>query len=132
MGIRLTDILAEKRDIVVTTSVGDIKLSYYPNAVTPRMQSKLNATRDSNDSTEMLQVMEKVFCGWDVTGPLENPETGEIVVPDGEPIPLTAEMLNYLPTTITGAMFAAAADDMLPKSKISSKNSRTPTSGSWT
>jgi len=33
MGIRLTDILAEKRDIVVTTSVGDIKLSYYPNAV---------------------------------------------------------------------------------------------------
>jgi hypothetical protein len=131
MGIRLSDILAAKRTITVGTDVGDIELKYFPNAVTPQLQAQLNATRETNDSTTMLQVMANVFCDWDVVGPLVNPETGEIVVPDGEKIPLTAEFLNFLPTTITGAMFSAAADDMLPKSKSTSKNSSTPTSGSF-
>lgn len=132
MGIRLTDILAEKRTIVVTTGVGDIELKYRPNAVTPQLQAQLMQTRESNDATTMLKVMEKVFDDWDVIGPLANPETGEIVIADGEKIPLTAEFLNFLPTTITGAMFSAAAEDMLPKSRTTSKNSQTPTSGTWT
>lgn len=130
MGIKLTQLLNDRRTITVNTAAGDIKLTYAPNAITPQMQAKLADAGRSIDA--QLDVMEKVFADWDVEGPLENLDTGEIVVPDGEPIPLTAEMLRLLPVAITGAMFQAAAEDLIPKSRTTSTNSRTPTSDTWT
>ena len=103
MGIRIGDLANERRDMVYSTSIGDLNVSYSPNALTPSDEAKLVAVRDQEGGIgvyrEILEQVCKIIKSWDLEGPLFNTENGLTIVDEGERVPLDPAVLQHLPSS---------------------------------
>ncbi len=120
MGIRIGDLANERRDMVYSTSIGDLNVSYSPNALTPSDEAKLVAVRDQEGGIgvyrEILEQVCKIIKSWDLEGPLFNTENGLTIVEDGERVPLDPAVLQHLPSSFMMGLYRAIGEDNVPKS----------------
>jgi hypothetical protein len=119
MGISIGDFAKARKDMVYETDAGNLTLSYSPNALTPSDEAKLMAAREQSSIAlykEMLEMVCKLVKSWDLNGPLYNSETGDEIVPEGEPVPISPDILQHLPLPFLTGLYRAIGEDNIPKS----------------
>ena len=123
MPIRLADLANQRRETVIKTDLGNIKVTYRPNALTPSDAARLANAKGDEWVRVLLTQMEDLIVDWDIVGPVYNKTTGEAVVATDEPVPVKKEVLQHVSSDLLGEMFQAVQNDRNPKSPNSPKNS---------
>jgi hypothetical protein len=119
MGIRIGEFANERKDLVYETPLGDLHITYSPNALTPSDEAKLLTARQSSGIEmyqELLNQLCKLLRGWDMVGPLYNADNGELIVEEDQTVPLQPDILQHMPTSLMTGLFKAISEDNVPKS----------------
>lgn len=117
MGIRLHDLLNERREVRVKTSLGDLKVVYRPNALTPADLSAYANLKGVDMVKAEIENLANTVVEWDLVGPLyDRTDNNKLIVEEDTPVPLKKEILQYVPTSILGAVMKTILEDAAPKS----------------
>lgn len=136
---QVKDYQADRREIVLGTDGEDdpLKVVYRPSRRTPEFAGRYNEILKQNDSHKLwVFTVCSLVIEWNLTGPLviEQPKRnskGKIVtddygvptyeekeiVPAGQPVPITSDVLRYMETEELAKIVQAIADDMSPDPK---------------
>lgn len=102
MPLNLGNIKNDKRTLNINTMWGDCEVTYKPSALTPTIEDELRA---ADDTRVLIDVLCDMLMAWDV------------VDEDGQPLPLTPEVLSTIPNALLGAIMQGCREDMIPKPK---------------
>jgi len=123
MGITFADIVEKSRKVVIEFGGGNLNVEYDPSALSPAKISKMNKELkgvDEDDEEAMLGVA-KMFCGivknWDLVGPLGEDDNGEPLVAEGAAVPVTPELVAWLPSPVIQHIIEKVGEDASPKGK---------------
>ena len=114
MPISVSDLVSERRTIAVPIGRGRLEVTYRPQELTPAREEEIAEQLDNNDakSSTMLTMFVDLVAAWDLTGPLVDRETDEVLVEDDVSIPLTPDVLRHVPSAVISTVFQAVYDDM--------------------
>ena len=90
-------------------------LSALARARAQEIAGEQNVTLDAADLTswEVATRLELIVKSWNLTGPLRHPITGDVLVDDGQPIPVRAEIIKSIPLRIIRPLNQAIIDEEL-------------------
>lgn len=132
MAISIGDFAKARKDLAYETSAGMLNVSYSPNALTPSDEAKLMAARTTSPAElfrSLLEMLCKMVKSWDMEGPLYNSETGDVIVEQGDVVPIAPDVLQHLPTSFLTGLYSAIGEDNVPKSTdVETKKKATPLS----
>lgn len=135
--ISISDFVRQKRTFTYSSELGDIDITYRPYQMTPareaeiaRIAAESMEVDDDADVQETEKGLTKIvnqFCevieAIGIVGPLHertNPITGagegKLIVPAGEPIPITPDVVRYFSSVFIIAVLQAVGNDSRPKS----------------
>lgn len=123
MPIRLSELAKDRRDTTIGTPLGPLKVTYRPNALTSVDAAELAAARGDESFRVLLRQMEQLIVEWDLVGPIFQKGTDKVVVEADQPIPIKAEVLQYVPYGVLNDIFVAIQNDKNPKSTTSPSTS---------
>lgn len=131
MPVSIADLGRNRRTFNMPTDYGDVRITYRPYQMTPAREAEIARlgadARDEDDNTDVQnteQGLTKVITqftevveAWDLIGPLSTKPNGEgtIIIPEGEPIPITPEVLKYVSSYFMVSVLNAIAKDARPK-----------------
>jgi hypothetical protein len=141
MPISFSELANARRNFQMDTDFGPLRVSYRPYEMTPAREVAIARIGDSVEddySTEgdriakaeagnaqVIAQFATVVEAWDFIGPLSDPDTGRIIVPEGEPVRVTAENLKYVSQFFMIQVLRAIAEDSRPKKGRSKEPSDT-------
>ena len=102
MPIKLSDLQNDKRSITADYAGDECKFTYRPGALTPAVES---AIREAENNDVLVDTLCSMIVAWAVEGE------------DGDPLPITPDVLQALPSAFLGALLQACREDMIPKAK---------------
>ncbi|MGC4107814.1 MAG: hypothetical protein QM753_15945 [Thermomicrobiales bacterium] len=121
MGISFSNIVENTRTAAVEFENGEVlNVTYKPKAMSPAFFDKLNKELNKGDETDPYAVAHMVCAivtDWDLLGPLGEDEDGNDLVGKGEPVPVEAQYVAWVPTGILGYIITSVAEDSSPKAK---------------
>lgn len=124
MPVRISELARERREIQLETSGGILHVVYRPNVRTPADEARLAACKGDDIYREILESMKKMIVQWDLTGPVYDPETEDVLVEEDMEIPIEPAILQFLPSSQMTGIFQTIMEDMRPNTtKASSKTS---------
>ncbi len=100
--IDLTDLIAEKRELIVKFPSGSLKVHYRPSVLTPEYFNKLQTQMDDASNSEKQEISIQNICNIVVSWDLAD---------NGVPVPITAEALSKIPQVILTAVFNEVEKD---------------------
>lgn len=116
--IKLADIVDDRRTCDVTLGGGaTLPVVYRPARVNAGFYSRAMALMKAEDPTFACQALEDVLISVDLDGPIEGrlaDGTWGDVVKAGEPVPTTAEVLQWVPQWILMGILEGVAQDAAP------------------
>jgi len=104
MPITLGKLVAGKRRTVAVEFDGEIiNITYTTGKLTPAVEARLNDANENNrPASGVADELANIITGWDILGD------------DGEPVPITAELLHEFPTRFLLACVQAIGADNHP------------------
>lgn len=108
----------------------EVPIRYYPNRITLNpieVQLSEEEARDLSESEIDALSSASTLCTylewWDMQGPVLHAQTGEMLVPAGEDIPLEPRIVQHIPTPVIGEFMRQLTEHVFPNSKPS-RNAR--------
>jgi hypothetical protein len=117
----LSQLTPDRVRLVVPFGAFSLKVSYRPDAVTPRLQRQVAAaSREQDLDAGLLVPFCKIVDAWDLTDD------------DGSLVPIEPDALEDVPARVLMAVLLAIGEDMAPNlpSGSASNNGSSPTAGS--
>jgi hypothetical protein len=150
MPAQVADFISDQRTITVTHNNRKLQVTYRPSRYNSGYIKRLEDLREEENSAHKIGVFSicTLVKSWDMVGPfvVEVPmldESGEQVVNDfgveqyetktlvrdGEPIPVTSDVVKYFSQDFMSALLVKINEDMDPKQKPFRKSSSSRSSG---
>lgn len=121
-----------------------IEVTFDPHAITPATDKKIQRLSEDGDSLAIGRVLRDTISAWTLMGPFaaDVPQRGEdgevllsedgdevtertVLVPDGQVVPLEAEILQYLSHGVILSIWSGIVEATVPKvERKSSRRSR--------
>ena len=109
MGISLSDLKSNVRKITVPYFEDEFYVKYRPAELTPEVESKIRKAAANPDDDKEGNILVTTICNllteW------------EVLDGKGEPLPITYEIVDQMPSAFLSAILNACREDMVPKSK---------------
>lgn len=103
MPIKLADLTKATRTVVADYDGLTVNITYAPGKLTPAVEARLNDANENNrPASGVADELANIITGWDILGD------------DGEPVPITAELLHEFPTRFLLACVQAIGSDARP------------------
>ncbi len=115
-GLRLNDIMRDKKQSTIKTPMGDLAVTYRPHALTSVDIAEVAQAVGMDAHRKQIEKIVKCLVDWDLVGPLFDPDTGFPIVGEDEPIPITPEVLQFVSLPLLGSIFGAVMRDANPTS----------------
>lgn len=113
-----------------SNEVDYVRIEYYKNRISlAPMEAKISKEMEENLNPDQIEAarIASTLChylkSWDLEGPLYD-YNDELLVPEGEVIPLDPMITMYLPTTITAEIMNQLTTEVFPTREKSSKGRR--------
>jgi hypothetical protein len=117
MPVRVADLAKERREVLVNTPLGQVRVSYRPNVRTPADEARMAQATGEDAYREMLESMQKLVVDWELVGPVYDAEDGSIIIAEDEPVPTKPEVLQHISSTLLSMIFQEMLEDMRPNSQ---------------
>jgi hypothetical protein len=131
--ISIADLASGRRQFTLDTEFGPVRISYRPYEMTPAREAAIarlgdssredledaGEGRDTVDTESGLTKLIAQFCAvveaWDMVGPLTNRETNEILVEEGEVVPINETIMRHVSNYFMVTVLNGIAADARPK-----------------
>src|SRR5687768_11372404 len=110
MPISIADLATGRRTFTLETEFGGVRITYKPYEMTPAREAELarlgdtvqedmedagegaDTSRTESGLTKLIAQFCTIVDAWDMVGPLKSRETGEIIVAEGDVVPVTPDV----------------------------------------
>jgi len=113
MGINVTAIQNQSKDISVKTSLGPIKIEYYPNRYTPDLFQTASDKLDAGELTALTQtpyIFQEIIKSWDLTEEIKGEDNEAKTVM----YPIEVVAISKLPLHLIKEIDDAIGEDVNP------------------